>query len=175
MFHNQLAESSQSLEIVPMHQVKIYTDGACKKNPGPGGYAAILVHKDARKEISGGYRRTTNNRMEMMAAIEALTALKAPCEVALFSDSKYLVDAMSKKWYVKWRNNGWLTSTGDPVKNIDLWQRLIQLTEHHRTIFLWVRGHAGHVENERCDALAVAACKGGNNLSPDTGFETDSC
>jgi ribonuclease HI len=155
-----------------MHQVKIYTDGACQKNPGPGGYAAILVHKENRREVSGGFRRTTNNRMEMMAAIAALSALKSPCEVAIFSDSKYLVDAMSKKWYVKWRRNGWLTAEKQPVKNADLWRQLIEFTETHRTIFLWVKGHAGHLENERCDELAVHACKQ-KDLPVDEGFEAE--
>lgn len=151
-------------------QIKIYTDGACQKNPGPGGYAAVLLHQDNRREISGGYRRTTNNRMEMMAAIAALSALKVQCDVAIFSDSKYLVDAMSKKWYEKWRRNGWMTSTQEPVKNPDLWQRLIALTEQHRVIFLWVPGHAGNEENERCDGLAVHAAKG-KDLPADDGFE----
>lgn len=155
-----------------MHQVKIYTDGACQKNPGPGGYAAVLISKEHRRELSGGYRRTTNNRMEMMAAIAGLSALKSTCEVAIFSDSKYLVDAMSKKWYVKWRKNGWLTAGNQPVKNCDLWQQLIELTEKHRTIFLWVKGHAGNLENERCDDLAVRACKS-KELLVDDGFENE--
>lgn len=152
-------------------QIKIYTDGACQGNPGPGGYAAILVSGENRKELSGGFRKTTNNRMEMMAAIKALSALKVECEVAVFSDSKYLVDAMSKKWYHKWRRNGWKTAANEPVKNPDLWQQLISLTEKHRVIFLWVRGHAGHEQNERCDALAVHAAKG-KDLLVDEGFET---
>lgn len=155
-----------------MNQVKIYTDGACQGNPGPGGYAAILVCKENRREVSGGFRRTTNNRMEMMAAIAALSALKTPCEVAIFSDSKYLVDAMSKKWYVRWKANSWQTAEKNPVKNCDLWRQLIDLCSKHRTIFLWVRGHAGHQENERCDALAVHACKG-KSLPIDEGFETE--
>jgi ribonuclease HI len=153
----------------PMNQVKIYTDGACQGNPGPGGYAAILVCGDRQREIWGGYSHTTNNRMEMMAAISALSALKAPCEVALYSDSKYLVEAMTKKWYSKWKKNGWQTSTGTPVKNIDLWQQLLALIEQHRVLFLWVRGHAGHAQNERCDELAVHACRQ-KNLPVDPGF-----
>ena len=155
-----------------MHQVKIYTDGACRKNPGPGGYAAVLICEENRREISAGYRRTTNNRMEMMAAIAALSALTSPCEVAVFSDSKYLVDAMTKKWYLKWKSNGWQTAAKQPVKNPDLWVKLIHLTERHRTIFLWVKGHAGNLENERCDELAVHACKQ-KKLLIDEGFENE--
>ena len=142
-----------------MHCVKIYTDGACQGNPGPGGYAAILVSGDKQRELSGGFRLTTNNRMEMMAAIVGLSALKKPCEVALYSDSKYLVEAMTKKWYVKWRKNGWITAAQTPVKNADLWLELIELVNQHSVIFLWVRGHSGHLQNERCDELAVHACR----------------
>ena len=154
----------------PLYQVKIYTDGACRKNPGPGGYAAVLLWKDTRREISAGFRKTTNNRMEMMAAIEGLRLLKQPCDVAVFSDSRYLVDCISKKWYIKWRANGWVTAGGEPVKNRDLWEVLITLLDKHRVIFLWVRGHAGNVENERCDELAVAAARG-KDLPCDEGFE----
>jgi ribonuclease HI len=139
--------------------VKIYTDGACKGNPGRGGYAAILVQGEHVKELSGGFLKTTNNRMEMMAAIAGLRALKKRCKVALYSDSQYLVNAMSKGWTKKWHANGWLTSTKEPVKNIDLWKDLIELCAVHHVSFLWVRGHAGHEYNERCDELAVAASK----------------
>lgn len=138
-----------------MKKVNIYTDGACKGNPGPGGYGAILVYGGAEKEFSGGEAQTTNNRMELLGAITALSALKEPCEVVLTSDSKYLVDAVNKKWAVGWRAKGWKKTDGKPALNIDLWERLLDLLDTHKVKFVWVKGHAGHPYNERCDRLAV--------------------
>lgn len=139
-----------------MKKVELYTDGACKGNPGPGGYGAILVYGGVEKEFSGGEALTTNNRMELLGAITGLAALKEPCEVVLTSDSKYLVDAVNKKWAVGWRKKGWKRSDGKPALNIDLWERLLALLETHRVTFVWVKGHAGHPYNERCDRLAVS-------------------
>lgn len=139
-----------------MKKVELYTDGACKGNPGPGGYGAILVYGGAEKEFSGGEALTTNNRMELLGAITGLAALKEPCEVVLTSDSKYLVDAVNKKWAVGWRKKGWKKGDGKPALNIDLWERLLDLLEIHRVTPVWVKGHAGHPYNERCDRLAVS-------------------
>ena len=138
-----------------MKKVELYTDGACKGNPGPGGYGAILVYGGAEKEFSGGEALTTNNRMELLGAITGLAALKEPCEVVLTSDSKYLVDAVNKKWAVGWRKKGWKKGDGKPALNIDLWERLLPLLDTHDVEFRWIKGHAGHPENERCDRLAV--------------------
>lgn len=134
----------------------IYTDGACSGNPGPGGYGAILSCKGKIKELSGGEANTTNNRMEIMAAIAGLSALKKPCEVTLYSDSKYLVDAITKRWVYRWRDNNWMRNKTDAALNVDLWERLLKLLETHQVTFAWVKGHAGHPQNERCDRLAVA-------------------
>ncbi len=139
-----------------MKKVELYTDGACKGNPGPGGYGAILVYGGVEKEFSGGEALTTNNRMELLGAITGLAALKEPCEVVLTSDSKYLVDAVNKKWAVGWRKKGWKKSDGKPALNIDLWERLLDLLDMHRVTLIWVKGHAGHPYNERCDRLAVS-------------------
>lgn len=139
-----------------MKKVELYTDGACKGNPGPGGYGAILVYGGIEKEFSGGEALTTNNRMELLGAITGLAALKEPCEVVLTSDSKYLVDAVNKKWAVGWRKKGWKKSDGKPALNIDLWERLLDLLDMHRVTLIWVKGHAGHPYNERCDRLAVS-------------------
>ena len=136
--------------------VELFTDGACSGNPGPGGWGAILRYKGAEKELSGGEESTTNNRMELTAAIEGLSALKEPCQVTLYSDSKYLVDAITKGWAVGWRSRGWRKADKQPALNVDLWQRLLDLLEQHEVTFVWVKGHAGHPENERCDRLAVA-------------------
>jgi ribonuclease HI len=137
--------------------VTIYTDGACLGNPGPGGFGAVLLHESSRREVSGGFRRTTNNRMEMTAAIAALEALKDPCQVTLYSDSQYLVKAMSLGWAQRWRANGWKRNKRELAVNPDLWARLLDLCQYHTVEFLWVRGHSGTRENERCDRLAVAA------------------
>ncbi len=137
-----------------MKEVKIYTDGACRGNPGRGGWGAILVYGKYEKELSGGERETTNNRMELLAAISGLEALKEPCSVTLYSDSKYLVDAFLLGWVESWRSHGWKRGK-DELKNSDLWQRLYELTRTHTVTFEWVKGHDGHSYNERCDTLAT--------------------
>lgn len=142
-----------------MKKVTIYTDGACKGNPGPGGYGCVLVYGKLEKELSGGEASTTNNRMELSAAIAGLSALKEPCEVTLISDSKYLVDAVKLGWATGWRAKGWKKSDGSAALNIDLWEKLLSLLETHTVTFEWVRGHNGHAYNERCDRLAVAAAE----------------
>ena len=138
-----------------MKEVQLYTDGACRGNPGRGGYGAILVFGKYEKEISGGEPSTTNNRMELMAAISGLEALKEPCKVTLYSDSKYLVDAFLLGWVESWKAAGWRRGK-DTLKNPDLWERLYALTEIHQVEFVWVKGHNGHDYNERCDVLATA-------------------
>ena len=140
-----------------MKSVQIYTDGACSGNPGPGGYGAVLIYGEARKEISGGEKQTTNNRMEIMGVIKGLEMLKQPCEVALFSDSKYVVDAIEKGWAKRWRQNNWMRNKKEPALNPDLWERLLALLAPHEVECHWVKGHAGHPENERCDELARSA------------------
>ncbi|MBQ7125167.1 MAG: ribonuclease HI [Clostridia bacterium] len=140
-----------------MKQVNIYTDGACSGNPGPGGYGAILVFKGKEKELSGGHPETTNNRMELLGAITALEQLKEPCSVLLTSDSKYLVDGINLGWASSWKKNNWRKADKKPAQNSDLWERLLDLLEIHDVTFTWVKGHAGHPYNERCDALAVEA------------------
>ncbi len=142
-----------------MKKVSIYTDGACKGNPGPGGYGTILVYNEHEKEISHGFVETTNNRMELTAAIVGLEALKEPCEITLYSDSKYLIDSITKGWVYNWRSKGWKKSDGSSALNIDLWQKLIALLEVHSVEFIWVKGHAGHKYNERCDSLAVSSAE----------------
>lgn len=138
-----------------MKEVQIYTDGACRGNPGRGGWGAILVYGKYERELSGGEPVTTNNRMELLAAISGLSALKEPCAVTLYSDSKYLVDAFLEGWVDSWRASGWRRGR-DELKNPDLWQQLYALTERHEVKFVWVKGHNGHDYNERCDALATA-------------------
>lgn len=139
-----------------MKHVDIYTDGACRFNPGPGGWGAILVYKGKEKELSGGEAETTNNRMELTAAVAALKTLKEPCEVTLTSDSKYLVDGITKGWAAGWRTKGWRLASGKPAQNTDLWDELLCLLEQHKVTFDWVKGHEGHPYNERCDSLATA-------------------
>ena len=139
-----------------MKEVRIYTDGACRGNPGHGGWGAILVYGRFEKEMSGGDPETTNNRMELTAVIEGLSALKEPCSVTLYSDSRYVVDAFLEGWVYGWEKNGWRRGK-EEVKNPDLWQRLLSLTRVHEVKFEWVRGHNGHDYNERCDKLATAA------------------
>ena len=148
-------------------KVTLYTDGACSGNPGVGGFGAILVHVDANgikheKEFSQGYKMTTNNQMELLAVIVGLEALKKPCEVTVYSDSKYVVDAFNNKWIDGWIAKGWKTAGKSPVKNVDLWKRLLEAKKQHDVEFIWVKGHAGHEYNERCDSLAVAAGKKDN-------------
>lgn len=152
-----------------MH-VNLYTDGAARGNPdGPGGYGAILTVEDAKgmlhtKELSAGYKKTTNNRMELMAVIVGLEALTKPCMVTVYSDSKYVVDAFNQKWIDGWIKKGWKRGKNEPVKNIDLWKRMLQAKEPHQVKFVWVKGHAGHEYNERCDFLATSAADGNQLL-----------
>ncbi len=138
-----------------MDEVTIYTDGACSGNPGPGGWAAVLMCRGARREMSGGEARTTNNRMELTAVISALSALKHPCRVELYTDSQYIENAVNKRWLVSWKKRGWRRRDGE-LKNPELWQRLDELISIHDVTFHWVRGHAENELNNRCDALAVA-------------------
>lgn len=149
----------------------MYTDGACLGNPGPGGYAAVLIYEDHRKERSQGFRLTTNNRMELMGPIAGLEALSERCHVLLHSDSEYVVNGITKGWAKNWRRKNWVLSTGKPALNVDLWAHLLDLCEQHQVEFLWVRGHAGDRENERADRLAVAAAHG-PDLAPDEGYES---
>ena len=156
----------------PENCVLIYTDGGAIGNPGPGGYGVVLTFKGQRKELSQGFEKTTNNRMELMACIAGLTALKNPVEVIVYSDSKYVVDGMNKGWARQWLINGWKKKDGKPVENADLWKKLIGAAKHHQVKFIWVKGHAGKKENERCDELVQKASRG-NNLIQDTGFKSN--
>lgn len=150
--------------------VKIFTDGAARGNPeGPGGYGTVLQYIDTKgqlheREFSAGYKKTTNNRMELLAVITGLEALTKPCEVEVISDSKYVTDAFNQHWVEGWLKRGWKNSSKEPVKNIDLWQRLLRAKAQHKVKFTWVKGHAGHAENERCDRLATTAADGNNLL-----------
>jgi len=153
-----------------MRQVTIFTDGACKGNPGPGGFGVVLKSGKHRLELAKGYSRTTNNRMELMAAIVGLESLTEPCEVELHSDSRYLIDALTKNWIKSWQAKGWKTSANQAVKNQDLWQRLTAAAMTHKVTWKWVRGHAGHAENECCDQLAVASATA-RDLLQDEGFQ----
>ena len=138
-----------------MKQVYIFTDGACSGNPGPGGWGTVLRFGEHEKELSGGEASTTNNRMELTAVIEGLKALKEPCLVTLTTDSKYVCDSITKGWVYGWQKRGWVKSDKKPALNVDLWEQLLPLLEKHKVTFVWVKGHAGHPENERCDSLAV--------------------
>lgn len=140
-----------------MKHIELFTDGACSGNPGPGGWGAVLRYNGIEKELSGGEAETTNNRMELTAVIKGLAALKEPCAVTLTSDSKYVLDALLKGWVYNWKQNGWRKADKKPALNVDLWEQLLALLEVHNVDFHWVHGHQGHPENERCDALAVAA------------------
>ncbi len=151
-------------------QVTIYTDGACEGNPGPGGYGVVLLFGDARRELSEGYRLTTNNRMELLAVIRGLEALKERCHVTLHSDSRYVIDGIEKGWAARWRANDWMRNKREVAINPDLWGRLLDLCDAHDVEFKWVRGHSGVPENERCDRLAVAASQG-KNLQTDEVYE----
>jgi len=145
-----------------MKKVYVYTDGACSGNPGKGGYGAILMYNGVKKELSQGFISTTNNRMELLAAITALEALKEPCEVVLTSDSKYLTDSVNQGWMEKWKSNNWYRTKNEKAKNLDLFKRLDIQMQRHKIEFVWVKGHAGHPENERCDQLATTAINGEN-------------
>lgn len=138
-----------------MKKVNIYTDGACSGNPGPGGWAAVLVYNGVEKMISGGEAETTNNRMELTAVVTALEMLKEGCEVVITSDSKYVVDAINKGWLSSWQNKNWRKSDGKPALNVDLWQKLVPQLDRHKVSFVWIKGHDGHPYNERCDSEAV--------------------
>lgn len=158
-FAESAAESSAKTEAkTGASEVCIYSDGSCLGNPGPGGYGVVLVWGKHRKELSGGFRRTTNNRMELLAAIKGLQALKRPCRVCLVSDSNYLRKGMTE-WLANWKRNGWRAAQKKPVKNDDLWKMLDELSQRHRVRWNWVRGHSGHSENERCDELARLAAE----------------
>lgn len=152
-----------------MKKIHIFTDGSCLGNPGPGGYGVVMKYNSHVKELSQGYQLTTNNRMEMMAAVAALTSLKEPCEVHLTTDSQYLRQGINQ-WIKNWRKNGWRTADKKPVKNVDLWKQLDQLSQKHKVDWHWVKGHSGHTENERCDELARSAAEG-NKLIEDSGFQ----
>ena len=154
-----------------MKNINIFTDGACSGNPGKGGYGVILDYNGITKEISQGYRITTNNRMEILAAVVGLEALKEVCNVTLYSDSKYLVDSINQGWVKKWQSNNWCRSKNEKAKNIDLFKRLLVQLEKHTVNFVWVKGHAGHPQNERCDFLATSAINS-EKLIDDEGFET---
>ena len=146
-----------------MKRVELYTDGACQGNPGPGGWGAILRFGAHERELSGGDRDTTNNRMELSGVIEGLKLLKEPCEVDLYSDSQYVCNALEKGWARKWKQNGWMRNKKDPALNPELWDELLRLSDIHKLHIHWVKGHAGHPENERCDRLAVAAAEKAKN------------
>ncbi len=152
-----------------MKTVEIYTDGACSGNPGAGGYGALLLYGSAKKELSAGYRMTTNNRMEMLAVIKALEALKEPCHVVLYSDSKYVIDAITKGWVTKWKQNGWQKNKKEKASNVDLWEDMIKQLERHDVTFQWVKGHADNPGNEYCDTLARKAILS-NNLQEDENY-----
>jgi ribonuclease HI len=151
-------------------KVVIYTDGGAIDNPGPGGYGVVLRYKGHKKELSGGFRSTTNNRMELLACIKGLEALKAPCHVVLYSDSKYVVNGITKGWAKRWQANGWKLSKKRKAENVDLWEQLLALCSQHEVEFRWVRGHAGNPDNERCDQLATQMALQ-PNLPPDAAFE----
>ena len=149
------------MEAAEIKTVDIYTDGACSGNPGSGGYGVVMLYNGARKELSAAYRLTTNNRMEVLAVIKALEALKEKCIVNLYSDSKYVVDAINKGWARKWKANGWKKADKSRAQNVDLWERLLALLDMHEVKFIWVKGHADNKENERCDLLARTAIESG--------------
>ncbi len=159
--------------MAPKKQVIIYTDGACVGNPGPGGYGVVLSHRAHRRELRGSYRRTTNNRMELMGPIKGLEVLNQSCQVILHSDSQYVVGGIQEGWAKRWRENGWMRNKRERAVNPDLWGRLLDLCEKHEVEFRWVRGHAGDPENERCDQLAVQAARG-QDLQIDDGYESPS-
>jgi len=167
-----IERSSDDLDaLLAAGKVIIFTDGAAQGNPGPGGYGAILRFRDQRKELSGGFRRTTNNRMELLACIVALRALKRSLEVVVYSDSQYLVRGINEGWARRWRSRGWLRTKSEIAENVDLWSELLELCERHRVEFRWVRGHAGHPDNEHCDELAASAATGAA-LPADVPYET---
>ena len=155
-YYNGYRINQKTERLINMKKVEIFTDGACSGNPGPGGWGAILRYGTAEKEISGGEKDTTNNRMEISAVLYALKCLKEPCEITLYSDSQYVCNAIKLGWAKKWRSNNWMRNKKDPAMNVDLWEELLPLCDRHKIEIVWVKGHAGHPENERCDRLAVA-------------------
>lgn len=167
-----MANTGRWSYMAELKKVIIHTDGSCLGNPGPGGWAAILslANTPHRREMAGGFRRTTNNRMELMGAIMALEALKEPCQVELYTDSRYLRDAVEKGWLAAWRAKNFTRKNNRPVPNTDLWRKLASLLEKHKITMIWLRGHMGHVENERCDGLARAFAQKAN-LPPDEPYE----
>lgn len=156
-------------EIENLKDVTVFTDGACQGNPGPGGYCAVLIYESKRRIVKGGFRRTTNNRMEMMAAISALEALRYKCRVTIWTDSKYLCDSVRLGWAKGWKKKGWVVKSGSKAANVDLWERLLGLCETHDVTFEWIKGHAGHEENEMCDELSVEESRK-DDLPEDTGY-----
>lgn len=160
-----------------MHEVNLFTDGACRGNPGPGGYGVVLEFLDGKgrihiKELSGGYRTTTNNRMELMAVLKGLEAMDKPCHVKIYSDSQYIVNAFNQGWLTSWIANGWTRGKKkEPVKNEDLWKSILEHSKRHQVELIWVKGHAGHPQNERCDVLATQAADG-DELVKDMAFES---
>lgn len=171
----RLATGERDVRPGALMQVQAWSDGSSRGNPGPGGYGAVLRYAgpDGRtyeRELSAGYRRTTNNRMELMGAIAALEALRRPCAVTMTTDSQYVCNAFNKNWIGGWLRRGWKTASKQPVKNVDLWKRLLTACDSHEVTWVWVKGHAGHPENERCDELATSAADG-TGLQEDAGFE----
>ena len=164
-------DTARDAVTMPSGTIVVYTDGGCRGNPGPGGYGAIIIEGKKRTEFAEGFRLTTNNRMELMACIVALTALKTPADVVLHTDSSYVVNGIEKGWARKWRANDWMRTMKDPAENADLWARLLALCDRHRVRFVWVRGHAGNPGNERCDELATTAADG-VNLQEDLAYVT---
>lgn len=160
----------QMRENPPVKEVFVYSDGSCKGNPGPGGYGVILRYRNHEKELKAGFRLTTNNRMEILAVITALRSLKEPCRVQVCTDSQYVKNGITA-WIAAWKRKGWKTSANKPVKNQDLWQMLDQECQRHQVSWKWVKGHAGHAENERCDELARSAAEG-EDLADDAGFSS---
>ena len=163
-------EENQTTGHTKLRKVVIYTDGGCSNNPGPGGYGVVRVKGNNRKEYSGGFRKTTNNRMELMACIVGLRSLKSKRSVTLYSDSKYVVDGIEKGWAERWKAKGWMRTSIDKAENADLWSELLELCEKHEVTFKWVKGHAGNSENERCDKLAMKAMSK-KGLPPDSNYE----
>ena len=165
-----IMSESQTEDVSKIREIVIYTDGGCINNPGPGGYGVVCVSGNMRKEYSGGFRMTTNNRMELMACIVALQTLRSRYSATIYSDSKYVVDGINKGWAEKWKRNGWMRNKTEKAENVDLWSELLELCEKHTVTFKWVKGHAGNPENERCDKLAMKAMSK-KGLPPDRNYE----
>jgi len=165
-----MMSDNRTEDLSKLRKIVIYTDGGCSNNPGPGGYGVVCVRGKNRKELSGGFRRTTNNRMELMACIVALRSLKSKHAVTVYSDSKYVVDGINQGWAERWKAKGWMRTKTDKAENVDLWSELLELCNKHKIMFKWVRGHAGNPENERCDKLALSAMSK-KGLPPDRSYE----